>query len=507
MNRTLNDKEKLICRQLQENVEIPSIVTDKVQEAYRMIENHKVTQEARPKNPLRWINVTMKAAGCAAAALGLGFIICVTNPVMAKELPLIGGLFEQLQDKVSFFGDFADKATPLSEDSSGTETTGDDASGDGNTSKTPAGEGVYTKSSDGLTVTFSEVYANDQAIYLTMKAESDEPFPETMMYENELGVNRPVISLEYTKDYSFMEDAEDDSYRYGASQPEGVFLDDHTFSCILRIDLAQDTKDTSEYSKKYEELTEQIITSLGLTREEFENLDDFNEDDYAVLEKFNNDISSQSGNLKSYIKQIPVPDDFTLHLEISQFIGDKKEQEIWDSGYTGEELEAMSDEEWRDVMLQEPAEYSEFPNKYNNYWYEGPWSFDIPVTIDTSRTETLELHETNEAGIGLETVIKTPYELTIEELYEEGADSDNIVVALDADGNKLPYNDSNNGINNFAIQDRDISTVDIYILDYMQYMDELKGEERYSNNENKPEEEKWGTLLEKNAKYHKTVQF
>lgn len=57
------------------------------------------------------------------------------------------------------------------------------------------------------------------------------------------------------------------------------------------------------------------------------------------------------------------------------------------------------------------------------------------------------------------------------------------MVALDANGNKLPYNDSVGNCNIFAIQDRDISTVDIYILDYIQYMDELKGEDNYNNNE------------------------
>ena len=49
----------------------------------------------------------------------------------------------------------------------------------------------------------------------------------------------------------------------------------------------------------------------------------------------------------------------------------------------------MSDEEWQEVMAQEPAEYREHPNQYQNYWYEGGWSFEIPVTIDTAQTEIL----------------------------------------------------------------------------------------------------------------------
>ena len=80
------------------------------------------------------------------------------------------------------------------------------------------------------------------------------------------------------------------------------------------------------------------------------------------------------------------------------------------------------------------------------------------------------------------------------------------MVALDANGNTLPYNESTGNCNNFAIQDRDISTVDIYFLDYIQYMDELKGQQNFDN-PTKEDGQKWKKLLEENAKYHKTLHF
>ena len=52
------------------------------------------------------------------------------------------------------------------------------------------------------------------------------------------------------------------------------------------------------------------------------------------------------------------------------------------------------------------------------------WSFDIPVTVDDSQTEVMELNDTNDEGIGLKSVIRTPYELTVNELYKEGSNSD-----------------------------------------------------------------------------------
>lgn len=64
-----------------------------------------------------------KVAGGLAAAVAVGFIFCAANPVMARELPLIGGIFEQLQDKVSFFGNFSDKATSLEESAAPTSDT------------------------------------------------------------------------------------------------------------------------------------------------------------------------------------------------------------------------------------------------------------------------------------------------------------------------------------------------------------------------------------------------
>ena len=48
---------------------------------------------------------------------------------MAKNIPVVGGLFEILQDNVSFFGDFSDYATTL-ESVDGTTADGSEADGD-----------------------------------------------------------------------------------------------------------------------------------------------------------------------------------------------------------------------------------------------------------------------------------------------------------------------------------------------------------------------------------------
>ena len=494
MPATFKWNEHIIKKQIRSEVEIPEKVTGKAREAYRMIETGQIKQVNAAKvksKPLRW---TLRFAGGLAMVLAASFIICAANPVFAKNLPVIGDIFAQLQDKVSFFGNFTDRATVLEEPEADT---------------VDSPNGVYTKTDDGLTITFSEVYANEQTIYLTMQVKSEEPFPDSMM--RELNDRQdPGFSLDFIKKYSFIEYGSgdsgeiSDSRMYAYMTPEVTLEDDSTYNCILRLDLKEDAKDYTEYEKQHKILEQQVLNEIGIT---MDDINDETEQGRIYLKEFVDKVGARQGNLESYIKQCDVPKEFTLSLNLNKLIGMKAEPQYWDSGYTPEELENMSEEEWRNVMAQMPAEYQQHPNKFENFWYEGTWDFDIPITIDSSQTVTLDINETNDDGIGLKSVVKTPYELDVNVMYEEGSNSNVFMVALDADGNKLPYIDTASSTDNFAIQDRDISTVDIYILDYGQYMDELKGEERYNNNENKPVEEKWSTLLDANAKYHKTIHF
>ena len=471
---SLNDNEKDFQKKLQEETEIPVIVHERVNQAYRLIENNTAVQKKAPKEPYHWMKLGGRIAGGMATVLAVGFIFCAVNPVMAKNLPVVGGLFEMLQDNVSFFGDFSDHATTLES----VDTTESDI--EGNSSEdTEAGQDTtkddtaYTKTADGLTITCSEVYANSQAVYITMQFKSGQPFPKT---ETLAESGTPVIDLDMTGGVDFNSEASP----VIDGQVEGQFLDDNTYACIFRYDLAQAAKDYTEYNEKYNEMTQQVMDEMGITQAD---LDDQTDEGYALLEEFINKLSERGGAYQKYIKEIDIPDTFNLHLDITKVRG----------------LEA--DYEWSE------ADDENYGRDAGYYKYEGDWSFDIPVTVDDSQTEVMELNDTNDEGIGLKSVIRTPYELTVNELYEDGSDSDCFMVALDANGNKLPYNDSTGNCNNFTIQDRDISTVDIYILDYTQYMDELKGPDNYNNNENKPEGQKWSDLLDQYAKYHKTLHF
>ena len=234
---SLNDNEKDFQKKLQEETEIPLIVHERVNQAYRLIENNTAVQKKAPKEPYHWMKLGGRIAGGMAAALAVGFIFCAVNPVMAKNLPVVGGLFEILQDNVSFFGDFSDHATTLEAvDTTKTEgTAADTESGiEGNSPEdTEAGQDTtkddtaYTKTADGLTITCSEVYANSQAVYVTMQFKSDNPFPKTETFAES---GTPVIDLDMTGGVDF--NAEADPVIDG--QVEGQFLDDNTYACIDR---------------------------------------------------------------------------------------------------------------------------------------------------------------------------------------------------------------------------------------------------------------------------------
>ena len=134
-----------------------------------------------------------------------------------------------LQDNVSFFGDFSDHATTLEAvDTTETEGTAADTESDieeNSPEDTEVGpdrtkkDTAYTKTADGLTITCSEVYANSQAVYITMQFKSDKPFPETST-RAESGT--PVIDLDMTGGVDFDSEAS----RVIDGHVEGQFLDD-----------------------------------------------------------------------------------------------------------------------------------------------------------------------------------------------------------------------------------------------------------------------------------------
>ncbi len=394
----------------------------------------------RRKNIIKW--------GRVAAVAAVTCSIVVASPVLAAKVPIIGHVFEMLQGSYSFKGDYSALATPLQEEN--TDTKEEDS--------------VYTKEAEGVKVSFSEIYCNDQAIYLALSMESKEGFPDTLINLD----GNPVISVQTKEKYSF-NPSEVIALRY----LEGKMIDENTYAGILRISLDDINKDSSE------------------------------------LDKYSGEIDVETA--ENLIKKLDIPESFTMDLSITQIVGEKAVAETG-CDLTWEELKAMSetmsDEEYFKYLDEHlPADYYDFPNQYSNYWFDGSWSYEIPICVDNSKTQIVEINGTNENGIGIASVEKTPFEIKVNEKYDSREDLASIItVALDATGEPLPNGGTGATANVYAIQDRDISTVYLFICDWEEYMD-FKGYYWSDDYEEKKKEKTFKQLLEEKALYHTEVQF
>ncbi len=114
------------------------------------INDREIQVHSRRKGKMRKFGKMGKAVAAAAAAAvigvgGLGYF----DPVLAAKIPVIGKIFEKVEDDVTYSGDYTDKGTVLTnEDYEGNLDTAD-----------------YSVSDKGITLTASEVYCDGYSKY------------------------------------------------------------------------------------------------------------------------------------------------------------------------------------------------------------------------------------------------------------------------------------------------------------------------------------------------------
>ena len=101
--KSFNNNEMDFQEKLQKDTEIPVIVHERINQAYRMIENDTAMQKKTPKDPYHWMKIGGRIAGGMAAVLSGGFLFFMKKPGMAKKISVLGGIFLIFQDKVSLF--------------------------------------------------------------------------------------------------------------------------------------------------------------------------------------------------------------------------------------------------------------------------------------------------------------------------------------------------------------------------------------------------------------------
>lgn len=135
------------------------------------------------KSHKKFKTVYKTALGLTAAAAVFS-TVCITNPAFAENIPLVGNVFKQLGNSMGFYGDYSKYAKQLTDSAEDAELADtDESQEDGgnpqsaqaedqnttennNADKTKDNES-YSKTVDGTTVTLSEVYCNEMALYLS----------------------------------------------------------------------------------------------------------------------------------------------------------------------------------------------------------------------------------------------------------------------------------------------------------------------------------------------------
>ena len=161
------------------------------------------------------------AAVVAAAVIGiagLGYF----NPVLAAKIPLIGKIFEEVEDDATYSGNYSDKKTILTnEDSVGNLDTSD-----------------YTVSDKGISLTASEAYCDGYSIFLTVNIESEDAdfthIPEHYTGMN-VADNQTAAGFYIGGTWS----VDGGSPEWLENTFDGKVIDSHTFVGMLKINLAE----------------------------------------------------------------------------------------------------------------------------------------------------------------------------------------------------------------------------------------------------------------------------
>lgn len=161
------------------------------------------------------------AAAVAAAVIGIGGI-GYFNPVLAAKIPLIGRIFEKVEDDVTYSGDYTNKGTALTnEEHAGNPDIED-----------------YSASDQGITLTASEIYCDGYSIFLTVNIEAEEE-DFTHISEHYTGMNAADNRTAAGFYIDGTWNVDENSPEQFGNTLEGKVIDSHTFAGMLKVNLAK----------------------------------------------------------------------------------------------------------------------------------------------------------------------------------------------------------------------------------------------------------------------------
>ena len=520
----------------EENRKVESLEINKYSQDDREFADN--SNSTRSHRKFKTIYKTVLGMTAAAAVFSA---VCITNPAFAENIPLVGNVFERIGNSLGFSGDFSKYATPLEDENSSTEvgstqnekeqnTFSDNRNTNATESENVEAENTDSKWSqnyNGTTLTVSEVYCNDTALYISLIISMEEKIPNTLLTED----GTPWINL--NNGSIWMKCDFNDGDMLVNAPLDGQLIDDHTFAGVLRIDNTEFTYDFAG-EQRFNEAWEKFWKEKGIddvynaTNEEMAAAIGIEDAENVTIEDA---IAAGAPDEKDYLKEIKVPDQFTMELSFPQIVGmlpeeetttpeipqelkDERDQAVADAGLNEDDYENFTEEQQETLRLIDQEMYNKYtklypdvnkhPNKYENWWVDGDWDFTIPVEKNDAQTVTKEIQAVDSEGNGVTSLTKTPFEIT---MNESGDTADYFPVILDADGKPMSFGKFTGTANTVAISDRDISTVYVYLCDYIEYMDELKGYYWSDDYEEKAKTKTFKQLLDERAVASAEVHF
>lgn len=502
------------------------------------------TAKSHKKFKTVYKTVYKTALGLTAAAAVFS-AVCITNPAFAENIPLVGNVFKQLGNSLGFYGDYSKYAKQLTDSTEVIQSADpDESQEDGSNSQSAQAEDQnttennnadktkddesYSKTVDGTTVTLSEVYCNEMALYLSMTIHTEDKFPDTFITSD--GKPNIKLSENSTVKYDYM----DEKSNLFNAYLDGKMLDDNTYAGVLRIPVEDMTVDEAGWTKFYE-VRNAFFKEKGIDVDS----EDFSFDKLAQalgMDEYSDEKLPQVGGpaISDYVKDIKVPDRFTMEMDLKDIVGTLPDdqdttpdipQDLWDEynqkmaehGISTDDAdyESLTEEQknlehqfftemWNEYYERYP-EANEGNNRYNSWTLKGDWKFNVDVEKNTSDTVEKDVNVVDENGDGVLSITKTPFEITMK---MQDPETKYVAVMLDANGDILPDGGVANGnAGTYAIQDRDISTVYIYLCDYYEYMDELKGYYWSDDYEEKAKTKTFKQLLDERAVADTEVHF
>lgn len=524
------------------NVENTENMVQRLQEKSTEKSTKKSTGTAKSHKKFKAVYKTALGLTAAAAVFSA---VCITNPAFAENIPLVGNVFKQLGNSLGFYGDYSKYAKQLTDSTEDALSADADGSQEGssnsrnvqvedqnttenhNADKTKDDQS-YSKTVDGTTVTLSEVYCNELAMYLSMTIHTEDKFPDTFITSD--GKPNIKLSENSTVKYDYM----DGKSNLFNAYLDGKMLDDNTYAGVLRIPVEDMTVDDAGWTKFYE-VRNAFFKEKGIDVDS----EDFSFDKLAQtlgMDEYSDAKLPQVGGpaISDYVKDIKVPDRFTMELDLKDIVGtlpddqdttpdipqdlrDEYNQKMAEHGISTDDAdyESLTEEQknlehqfftemWNEYFERYP-EANEGNNRYNSWTLKGDWKFSVDVEKNTSDTVKKDVNVVDENGDGVLSITKTPFEITMK---MQDPETKYFAVMLDANGDIMPYGGVANGnADTYAIQDRDVSTVYIYLCDYYEYMDELKGYYWSDDYEEKAKTKTFKQLLDERAVAGTEVHF